>query len=241
MTDHDELDALRPDERQVRRARVSGFAAAEEDDFDAPIPRARRRLAARMARIGLPLAAAALIVGFFYWRPAGEEPERPAISVAELLELQASGKVTNPHFVGQTRTGEPVSFRAAEARPDGLDLNHVDLEDITGEIKLEGGRVVTLTAATGRYDRAENRVEGAGGVEIATSDGFRFETERAQARIDEGVAVADTPVRGAGPQGEIRAGRMRLEIGEGEEMRALFEGGVEVTIRQVAESRATGE
>ncbi len=225
----------------VRRARIGGLepqgaAGGEDDAYAAP---ARSRLIPRLVQFGLPIVAVAMVGGFFLIGSGGDR--EPSVSVAEIIELKNSGKVTNPRFVGRTKNGEPVSLRAAEARPDGLDLNRVELTDVTGEVTMKDGRVVRLRAASGLYSRDDNTVAGEGGVVISTDDGFEFTTDALDADLKENAAPSRAPVVGKGPQGEIRAGRMRLTYGSEVDVVALFDGGVEVRITRVVESRATGE
>lgn len=229
-----------------RRAPRAGSSRDDADDrsvdhafLDEPAynRRSRSRWPARLLQFGLLLAAVAIVAAIFLARP-GTVEDGP-ISAADILEMTTTGRLSNPTFSGSTPQGEPINLRAAEARPDGLDLNRVELTELEGDVTMEGGRVVTLTAVTGLYDRSQNRVEGGGGVVIATSDGFRFTTESVVALIDQTTATTETPIVGSGPQGEIRAARMTIDWGEGD-LIALFEGGVEVTITQIVDSRATG-
>lgn len=238
--------------RAVRRSRIGAREDDDPFDLDDHVGPARpTRRGARLIQFGLPVLAAALVAGFFWFRDTGDGP----LDMSDALELAASGKLTDPHFLGQTDKGEPVSLRASAARPDSLDLNRVELDDLIGEVRTEDGRLVTLKAASGLYDRQADTIEAAGGVVIATDDGFEFTTEKLSAAIRNGVAVSDGKVRGSGPQGRITAGRMEISFSNAlaenpsrdaaqdaaKDVVARFSGGVQVMIDNVAESRATGE
>jgi lipopolysaccharide export system protein LptC len=65
-----------------------------------------------------------------------------------------------------------------------------------------------------------------GGIELTTSDGYRFETQSASLNLDRGHVLGGKPIAGAGPAGTLSAQRFEFESG-GEVLR--FNGRVRVT------------
>lgn len=191
----------------------------------------------RLMRIGLPVAALGLVAALFlFYRPPGDGNELSYVDVGKL----ASGlELKNPRFSGATSAGEPFQVIADRAVPDGPDPNEVELENVRGEILREDGRTTKLTAEAGTMALKSNTVVLTGDVTIVTSDGYEMRTEVLRGDAEAGKLATDGKVRGAGPAGEIIAGRMRATDREGGV--AWFEGGVEVTIRRLVKSRATGE
>jgi hypothetical protein len=224
----------------IQRSAISGANHAIEanhaiDDFDARPP---TRWLSRLLKIGLPLLGLGVAFAMF-WKP-GDSSTSPTFDVAAMIALQNSRKLSNPHFVSTTQKGEPISLRAVEARPESLDFNRVELTTVSGEMEMLDGRLVTLTAAEGLYNRETNRVEGIGDVVISTSDGYAFQSQSLIIEIDKSLALSDVPVHGLGSQGVIDAGAMRIYFAK-DDMRAVFFKGVKVTIQDMAKSRVTGE
>lgn len=247
-------DAARSDAARSEAARSEAEAtAAAAGPTDAPTPAETEaaadapplapaaprgsRLGARLTQLGLPLVAL-VIIGAVFWNQSLEDGEVP-VGMAELVEIKTTGKLSNPHFTGVTKKGEPVSLRAVEARPDGLDFTLVELSEVIGEVQMLDGRVVQLTAVEGLYDRENNQVSGSGGVVITTSDGYSLRTDQLSANIDALTARSDTAVRGEGPEGAITADAMRIDLSD--DVSVVFEGNVRVMIDRVVKSRATGE
>jgi lipopolysaccharide export system protein LptC len=96
-------------------------------------------------------------------------------------------------------------------------------------------RGVHLLAASGIYDRASEDVELAGGIEVTTSDGYRFETPSAMVNLERGRVVGRQPIEGSGPSGTIAAKRFEFRDG-GEVLR--FNGRVRVTLNPRADVRS---
>jgi hypothetical protein len=78
-------------------------------------------------------------------------------------------------------------------------------------------------------------VDLSGGVELTTSDGYRFETPSVFLNLDGGQALGSEPIAGAGPSGTIAAERFEFEDG-GERLR--FMGRVRVTLHPRSDVRS---
>ncbi|MEO1331054.1 MAG: LPS export ABC transporter periplasmic protein LptC [Pseudomonadota bacterium] len=193
--------------------------------------------AVRLMRIVLPLAAIGLMGALFLiYQPPARVGDITFVDVGKL----ASGlELKNPRFTGATSAGEPFLVRADRAIPDGPDPDEVELENVSGEIVRDNGETVRLTAAAGAMALRSNTLVLTGDVKITTSSGYEMTTEVLRGDAEGRRLFSDGPVRGVGPAGEITAGRMRATDDEGGV--AWFEDGVQVTIRELVDSRATGE
>lgn len=195
----------------------------------------------RFLRIGLPLAALAVLVGVFLSGRSGPQSSTELIfRTGQFAALQTGLRLTNPRFTGATSAGEPFLIRADWAEPDGPDPELVDLNAVSGEIVLADGRKATLNASEGELAPKGQTVLLTGGVSMATSDGYTMTTETMRANARERLMVSDGAVQIRGPMGELSAGRLRIEEDDGGGV-IWFEEGVTARLVQVAKSRATGE
>jgi lipopolysaccharide export system protein LptC len=191
----------------------------------------------RVLRYALP-ALAALMVGLVVAWPhligggAGliapmQAPD--ALGGAEVMRM------SKPRYVGRTSDAEPIGVSAESAYLDPARPERIHLERVAAEILRGGNRDVQLLAGAGIYDRAAEDVDLSGGVELTTSDGYRFETPSVFLNLTRGQAFGQEPIAGAGPSGTIRAERFEFEDG-GERLR--FIGRVRVTLHPRSDVRS---
>ncbi|MEQ8256209.1 MAG: LPS export ABC transporter periplasmic protein LptC, partial [Roseovarius confluentis] len=127
------------------------------------------------------------------------------------LEQRAQEQgATNAAFAGVTRGGDEVKIAADTARPAPDDPRLINAEDVTAEMHLVSGSVVTVTSDRGDVHQSDLNASLIGNVNVDTSTGYKMTTERLDARLD--VLYAETPgqVSGKGPPGDLTAGRMVL-------------------------------
>jgi lipopolysaccharide export system protein LptC len=133
----------------------------------------------------------------------------------------------NPRYAGRTNDDEPYQLTAASAYADPKQPDRVHLDHPTGALTTTGPRDLNLTAQTGVYNRAADKLELGGGVELTTSDGYRFDTDRAHIDLKDGQVIGDRPIAGSGPTGKLAADRFEIRD-KGDLLH--FEGRVKVTL-----------
>lgn len=186
----------------------------------------------RFARVVLPVGAVVAIALIFFTgrERAGIEE---LLTAEELARLGAGLRLDRPRFAGATPEGAPFTLTALSATPDGPLAEEIALDAPEGQLTLEDGRVLDATAAAGMMDRKSERLMLSGGVEIVTSDGYRFETPELTLDFAAKGARAPQAVAGEGPQGSIAADSLTI-TGAGGGLRAsrlYFEGSVRVLFR----------
>jgi lipopolysaccharide export system protein LptC len=180
----------------------------------------------------LPLAALGLLSTLFLISdpvdPTAPVPTAPPNLEERARELGA----TAPSFAGVTDTGDEIVFRAAKARPFPRQPDRVLADDVTAGIRLSGGAGISIRADTADFDSA-GRIAGLRGeVLIATTTGYRIETDRLDTHLDRLLATTPGPVSVASPLGNFTAGRMRLHApGPGGAAELLFSEGVKLIYR----------
>jgi lipopolysaccharide export system protein LptC len=144
-------------------------------------------------------------------------------------------RMHNPRYVGRTSDAEPFEVTAASAHLDPTQPNRIHLDQLAADIATRGRRQVRLLAVSGIYDRDTENVNLRGGIELTTSDGYRFETPSALLRLDRGRVVGREPIAGSGPSGTIAADRFEFQEG-GDVLR--FNGRVRVTLHPRSDVRS---
>lgn len=150
----------------------------------------------------------------------------PMLRTDQVIDVDAM-RMQKPRYVGQTRNAEPYTVTADTATMDPAHPNRIHLDNLAAEIARTGQRDVHLMALAGVYHRDQEELDLDGGIELTTSDGYRFTTQSAQLRLDRGTVVGHQPITGDGPAGTLSAERFEIRDG-GDVLR--FEGRVRVTL-----------
>jgi lipopolysaccharide export system protein LptC len=188
-------------------------------------------------RLVLPLVALLLVGLVMAWpqlvgRGAG-------LIAPMLLPDQMAGadvmRMHQPRYAGQTENAEPFELTAASASLDPIQPNRVHLDQLAGDLDAEGRRDFRIVAVSGVYDRNKEKLELSGGIELTTTDGYRFETPSALVDLDRARVVGREPIAGAGPSGTLAADRFEFEDG-GAILR--FKGRVRVTLQARSDVRS---
>ncbi len=207
------------------------------ESADAPAERraAPRPGFGRFMRLFLPLAAIGLVAAVLLQSKGGGGP----LPLIDKVKLGAGIQVVNPRYNGATADGSPFSISADIARPDGPDPVEIALEKVAGTFGVSSDNSIAARANDGIYNRIENTVQFSGDVTVESGDGYRMRSNSAEVDLDAMTIHARERVFADGPVGDLEAGSMRASQGDGGVV--WFENGVQMTIRKLVESRATGE
>ncbi len=184
----------------------------------------------RVMRLALPFGAAALVAALVLWpRLQGLDRDFVLPEVDEtVIEKDGRVRLDNPRYVGEASAEGAYRVEAEAARLDPTSPRHVELEHMRAELPTPERRDVEVEAARALYDRDRETIDLDGGIEVATSDGYRLRTDAATVAIAAGSLVTRGPIDGLGPQGTISAERLEVEK-RGEVLR--FSGDVRVNLR----------
>jgi lipopolysaccharide export system protein LptC len=133
----------------------------------------------------------------------------------------------NPRYLGRTRDAEPYQLTAASAYVDPERPSRIHLDRLAAELTPANRRDLNLVALRGMYNRAADKLELDGDIELTTGDGYRFETQSARIDLLSGQVIGEQPIQGFGPAGTLSADRFEIRD-RGEVLR--FEGRVRVTL-----------
>ena len=166
----------------------------------------------RSLRVLLPLTAAALILIALMWPHMKLDAAFSSEDIPFSLEYLQNQelRMVSAKLVGTDENGRPFRMVADEAvQPDGL-LGKVIFVNPQGQMKLEEGKLVTLQAKTGEYDRAVDLAKFSGTVIVTHEDGYRFTTDSAIVDIEAAKVFGDSPVSGEGPNGAINGSAFEI-------------------------------
>lgn len=162
-------------------------------------------------KVVLPALAVGMMLLVLVWPRLAPDEGGLRIGLSD-LNPDGSGDLdmVNPRFQGRDTENRPFSIVAAKATQRAGGTDRIDLEAPKADITLEQGAWMALSANTGVYDRAGERLDLAGNVSLFHDRGFEMHTQTARIDLNAGVARSDAPVAGQGPAGHLEAQGFRL-------------------------------
>jgi lipopolysaccharide export system protein LptC len=159
-------------------------------------------------KIVLPLVAVGMLLGLFVFQPESERGGEIVFSEADLAALGQGLRISNPTFDGVTRDADRFSFSAELVVPDAAPPQRASITALTGTIAFAGGGDMALRADGGAVDLPNQLLQLSGAVQIDTSQGYRVTADRVDVDLESGRIEGGDDVRGTGPLGRIRSGRL---------------------------------
>jgi len=183
-----------------------------------------------LAKIGLPLAALALLSTLFLISRNIDPTESIPYATVDVEELVREPRVTAPNYSGVTTDGTAIAVQAETARPDPDNPDRASADVVTARLDFADGSSADIASAEGTVDTDEGLAYLEGGVVIDTSTGYRITTEALTTALERTSVVAESTVEATGPLGRLTAGRMQID--EDEEAPGqyvlVFKGGVKL-------------
>jgi lipopolysaccharide export system protein LptC len=159
-----------------------------------------------IAKLVLPLVAAALLALVWAWPSLRATDLRFRLGFSDFVTRETAGpSMINPRYVGTDKDHKPFSITSDVARNSAIDRMKIDLEVPKGDIVLNDGTWLILTAETGVYARTAKTLDLFGGVTLFHDSGYEIRTDSAYVDLEKGTAEGDRPVRGQGPFGDLRS------------------------------------
>lgn len=164
-----------------------------------------------LMRITLPLVAGAIIAMVIAWPEMGDESGGFKLGMSNISASDSGGQtIVNPRFTGTDRDQQPYTVTADAATQDQKTPNQIKLAFPKADLTLGDGAWISVTAATGRYDRKAQALTLAGGVDLFHDQGYELHTPSARISLADGEAAGDEPVRGQGPFGTLEGQGFRM-------------------------------
>ena len=208
-------------------ARWGGKAVARqtrsEADFAAANRHSRR---VQFLKFGLPLAAL-FATGFFAAATLLAGSGVPAPSFQSVAMSDGRIVMAKPKMEGFDADKRPYKMNAERAIQQSASSSIVDLEKITADLPFGKAGTAKLTADSGAFDNAANKLDLKGNISFATSDGTVAALSKAKINLAANEMSSDAPVDIVTQGSHITADRMR--IGKGGKV-FVFEGRVRLNV-----------
>jgi len=158
----------------------------------------------------LPATALVLIALVILWPQLLPQDATLGTARVPVADVDTS-RMSSPRFVGVDEAYRPYEIVATEAmqQSDNEDVVHLTLPQ--GDITLDDGTWITLTAGTGVWHKTAETVDLAGGVDLFHDEGHTLTTSEATIDIPNGSATSLRPTVGHGPSGVIEGEGFRLK------------------------------
>ncbi len=160
-------------------------------------------------KIGLPVAAVLLIVGLLFSTGVFDRRERLGVSFSEIAIKNDDLRMVSPRVTGLNKDGQPYTLSADTATQDLKMPNHVAMENINAEMKIDDANGwMKLQATSGQLDSEAQILLLRDNINLTTTLGYAFHASQAEINFKAGTMSSQSAVSGEGPLGAISADSM---------------------------------
>ncbi|MFA5900850.1 MAG: LPS export ABC transporter periplasmic protein LptC, partial [Hyphomicrobium sp.] len=173
--------------------------------------RARRHTGVvRTLRLLLPATAVGVVVIYFgmILNGAGWVEGMPGLVIPRIMPDNLT--MDNPRYEGFNKDGGAYVITAKTAMQDLVNTEHIQLNDINGDLTDAKKSKTNLKAAQGDFNTKTNELELSGGIDIVAESGLRAKLSRATIQTKENIIFSKEPVLVELPAGKIRSNEMRM-------------------------------
>lgn len=161
-----------------------------------------RRFTVLVAKLGLPLLAAALLSAIALWPEIDRLTQQGRVSFRRIFAVEAeSGRMLNPHYKGVDERNRPYTITATWATQ--ISPNRIDLGDPKGDMVLESGNWLQVDAKDGVFIQRTELLDLSHNVIMYRDDGTIIRTETASVDVKQGAASSNDKTHAEGPFGTL--------------------------------------
>lgn len=200
-------------------------------DREAAFRQARRHtILVRILRVGLPLSAVMMFVGYgaLMQHTLSFSVGEKKVSVDGVSISREALVAYNPRYTGFDKGGSEFEVRAATAEQDLSQRGFVRLKGIEGRLTDANKQVTTLKSPRGSLDTNSSVLELYERIDIASQNGMTAELTRATVLNKENRIISDQPVTVRMPSGTVRGNTLLIEQ---RQKQVLFAGDVVANLR----------
>lgn len=196
------LPSTGPEDRHIG-GYLLGASGPRDRVPPAPSRIARRRFLITLTKWLLPVAAMALLASIALW-PEFQDATLKAHLAANYVSADVDGgKLIDARYNGVDEKGRPYTITAATGWQ--IDPERIGLTSPKGDITLENGTWLMLTAKEGTFVQHLNQLDLVKDVTLYRDDGTTLHTESASIDVKAGAAAGSDPVHAEGPFGILDA------------------------------------
>jgi lipopolysaccharide export system protein LptC len=191
-------------------------------------PGSRHDAVVRLAKLGLPVVAAAFLL-LLAIAPFDQEGDVSFILDKKEVDKAAERmRIETARYTGEDNEGHKFEITAQRAIQPNSGQPIVNIEGMMARLGLGQGPLV-MAANNGRYDLDTQTVEILGPVRVAGADGYRLDTRDVTVDLKQRTVVSRGPASGAIRLGQFQAGNLSADLGE---RKVVLGGGVRLKITQ---------
>lgn len=158
-------------------------------------------------KVALPLVALAILSTLFLLADKINPEDALPYAEVDVEDLAREPRMTLPSYAGTTSDGAALSFTAEAAVP-GTAERPAEALKVWMLLKTPDGATTELKADSAVLDTTAQKVVLSGGVNLATSIGYRLETPEIVANLDRSGFETTSGVTATAPAGTINAKAM---------------------------------
>ncbi|MEN6544223.1 LPS export ABC transporter periplasmic protein LptC [Parvibaculum sp.] len=163
-------------------------------------------------KIALPLGAVALFATVLIYSGAFDTHDKLDISFREISTPNNDLRMVSPRVTGLDGAGRPYVLTADTATQAPGKPNHVTLDNVQADLKLENDADwVSLSSTTGLFDTETQTLDLSQKIDIYASTGYEFHGTSVEVDLRKGIVSSRAPVEGHGPLGTLRADSMTAD------------------------------
>lgn len=166
-------------------------------------------------KFGLPVAALVLLLGLLFSTGVFNRRDKLDVSFSEIATKNDELRMVSPRVTGLNKDGQPYTLTADTATQDVKVPNHVTMENIAAEMKIDDANGwLKLQATTGLLDSETQLLTLSDNIDLTTTLGYAFHATQADINFKAGTLSSSSPVSGEGPLGAISADTMSANNAE---------------------------
>lgn len=166
-------------------------------------------------KIGLPVAAVLLIAGLLFSTGVFNRRDKLDVSFSEIATKNDDLRMVSPRVTGLNKDGQPYTLSADTATQDLKMPNHVAMENINAEMKIDDANGwMKLQATSGQLDSEAQILSLRDNINLTTTLGYAFHASQADINFKAGTMSSQSAVSGEGPLGAISADSMSANNAE---------------------------
>lgn len=151
------------------------------------------------------LGLAATVVAWPYLYGRGNAPSQFDLPTTGIEIKDGRPTMTNARFLATDDSGQPYTITADLAWQELGAEDIIFMEVLEGDILLQSGAWMTLSADRGVFDQADQRLILEANVSLFSDSGYEMHTSKAEIDLASGTAQGDMQVAGQGPVGLLTA------------------------------------
>ncbi|HEX2113351.1 MAG TPA: LPS export ABC transporter periplasmic protein LptC [Alphaproteobacteria bacterium] len=164
-----------------------------------------------LLKLVLPSVAVALVALILLWPQFNPIDQRFRLKPVNVgIEDLENLRMANPRYVGSDSQNQPYTLTADQALQHSGDSNVTDLVKPKGDITLESGTWLSLSADTGTYRKNDQLLDLEGNVNLFHDGGYELSSARAHINLAKNTAEGNDPVTGQGPDTELSGEGFRV-------------------------------